>query len=234
MNQKITITILVRVDTVERLENIRAVVNFLFQNGFQNIRLIEAAALCNGFVEELLAKRINYSFKIKTNFFSPISLLNMIRYSNRLELLIEKDLELFIDSFKTKVQHKLKTLECRTEMHGDCITIHRIVRYFPLSGQGKNEILKLLRDGRIEIRKIGPVKIKIKWVVKLEGLLFMSAWIGFLTGLGFGFVNSSIPIFIMAGISFFLIAYFIGYIIIRSQIDEIVFTAIDNSPITNT
>jgi len=158
----------------------------------------------------------------------------MIRYSNSIELSLEKDLELFIDSFKTKVQHRLKTLECRTEMQGDCIAFHRIIRYPPLSNPGKNEILKLLRAGSIEIRKIGPVKIKIKWVVKLEGLLFMSAWIGFLTGLGFGFATSSIPIIIIGGISFFLIAYFIGYFIIRNQIDEIVFTAIDNSPITNT
>jgi len=157
----------------------------------------------------------------------------MLRYSNRLELLIEKDLELFINSFKTKVQHRLEMLECRTQMLGECITFHRIVRYFPLSGPGKNEILKLLRAGSIEIRKIGPVKIEIEWVVKLEALLFMSAWIGFLTGLGFGFVYSSISILIMAGISVFLIAYFMGYIIIRSQIDDIVFTAIHNSPITN-
>jgi hypothetical protein len=156
----------------------------------------------------------------------------MIRYSNSIELSLEKDLELFIDSFKTKVEHKLKTLECRTEMKGDCIAFHRIIRYFPSSGPGKNEILKLLRAGSIEIRKIGSVKIKIEWAVKLEGLLFMSAWIGFLTGLGFGFATSSIPIIIIGGISFFLIAYFIGYFIIRSQIDEIVFTSINNSPIT--
>lgn len=62
MNQKLNITIPVRVDTVERLENIRTVVNFLFQHGFQNISVLEAAALCNGFVKELLGKRINYSF----------------------------------------------------------------------------------------------------------------------------------------------------------------------------
>ena len=69
MNKKITITIPVRVDTVERLENIHAVLNFLFQNGFQNIRVLEAAPFCNGFVKELLAKRINYSYKMKTTLF---------------------------------------------------------------------------------------------------------------------------------------------------------------------
>ena len=45
MNQKLTITIPVRIDTVERLENISVVVNFLFQNGFQNISVIEGAPL---------------------------------------------------------------------------------------------------------------------------------------------------------------------------------------------
>lgn len=158
----------------------------------------------------------------------------MIRYSNSLELLIEKDLVLFIDSFKTKVQHRLKTLECRTEIQGDCITFHRIVRYFPSSGQRKNEILKLIREGSIEIRKIGPVKIEIEWVVELEALLFISASIGFVTGLGFGFIYSSIPILIMAGVSFFFIVYFIGYIIIRNQIDDIVFTSTNQSLNFNT
>jgi hypothetical protein len=151
----------------------------------------------------------------------------MIRYSNSSELLIEKDLELFIDSFKTKVQHRLEMLECRTEMQEECITFHGIVRYFPLSGPGKNEILMFLREGSIGIRKIGPVKIEIKWAVKLDVLLFISGCIGFVAGLGFGFIYSSIPILIISGISIFLIAYFIGYIIIRSQIDEIVFTSMN-------
>jgi len=62
MNQKLSITIPIRLDTIERLENIHAVVNFLFQHSFQNIRVLEAAAFCNGFIEELFGKRINYSF----------------------------------------------------------------------------------------------------------------------------------------------------------------------------
>jgi len=160
--------------------------------------------------------------------------LKKLRYSNSLELMLEKDLELFIDSFKTKVQHRLKTLECRTELQGDSITSNRLVRYFPSSGQGKNEILKLLREGSIEIRKIGPDKIEIKWAIKLEASIFISACIGFVAGLGFGFIYSSIPILIMAGISFFLIAYFIGYIIIRNQIDDIVFTSMNQTKFINT
>lgn len=153
----------------------------------------------------------------------------MLKYSNSLELLIEKDLELLIDSLKTKVQHRLKTLECRTEMQEDCISFHRIVRYFPSSGPGKNEILKFLREGRIEIKKVGPVRIEIEWEVKLEALLFITIWTGFIIGAGFGFVYSSIPIFILGGIFIFLIAYFIGYIYIKNQIDDIIFTSINQT-----
>ena len=153
----------------------------------------------------------------------------MLRYSNSVELLIEKDLELFVNSFKTTVQNRLNTLECRAEMQEDCIAFHRIVRYLPLSGHGKNEILKLLREGKIEIRKIGSAKIKIEWVIQLEALLFISACIGFIAGLGFGFVNASILIFVMGGIIFFIISYLIGYIITRNRIDDIIFTSMNHS-----
>ena len=126
----------------------------------------------------------------------------MLKYSNNIVILVEKDPDSFVDSFKTKVQLKLKTIECRTEIQGNSILFQRIVRYLPSSGQGNNEVLKLLREGSIEIEKIDSGKIKIKWEVKLETLLFISFMAGLVAGLGFGFVNSSIPVFIIAGIFF--------------------------------
>lgn len=149
----------------------------------------------------------------------------MLRYSNSIVLLNEKDTELFIGSFKTKVQSKLKTIECRTEIQRNIIKFDRVVRYLPSSGQGKNEVLKLLREGSIEIEKMDSGEIKIEWEVKLETLLFISIWAGLLAGLGFGFVHSSLLIFIIVGIFFFLIPYYIGYFLIRNQIDNIIFTS---------
>ena len=62
INKPLQFLIPIKIDTVERLENIRAAVNFLFQHGFQDIRVIEAAPFFNGFVKEILGKRINYTF----------------------------------------------------------------------------------------------------------------------------------------------------------------------------
>lgn len=148
----------------------------------------------------------------------------MINYSNNI-ILIENDKELFINHFKNKVQLKLKMIECRTEEEGNFIKFQRIVRYFPSSGQGKSETLKLLREGSIEIERMDSGEIKIKWEVKLETLLFISVWAGILVGFGFGFVNSSILIFFISGISFSLIPFLVGYFLIRNQIDEIIFTS---------
>ncbi len=52
----------VRFDSLKDLKNIYCKVNFPQKNFFQNIRVIEGVSLCNGFVKELSAKRINYTF----------------------------------------------------------------------------------------------------------------------------------------------------------------------------
>lgn len=150
----------------------------------------------------------------------------MLSYSNKIVILIGKESDSFIDSFKTKVHSELKTIECRTEMQGNVIQFKRIVRDLPLSGQGKSEVLKLLREGCIEIEKIDSERIKIVWEVKLETLLFFSFWAGLLAGLGFGFVYSSILIFIIIGVFSPLIPYCIGYFLIKNQIDDIIFNSL--------
>lgn len=150
----------------------------------------------------------------------------MPSYSNKMELLIQKDPDSFVDSFRTNVLSKLKTMECRTEIEGNSIQFKRIVRYFPHSGPGRNEILKLIREGSVKIEKMDSGKIKIDWEVKLEPLLFISVWTGLLAGFGFGFVNASILIFMIGGIFFSLISYGIGYYLIRTRIDDIIFTSV--------
>lgn len=148
----------------------------------------------------------------------------MIKYSNEIVLTNEKGFNL--DSFKTNVLSKLKAIDCRVQIQRNSIYFQRIVRYFPSSEPGKNEILKLLREGNIETENIGPGKIRIKWEIKLETLVFISVLIGLLAGFGFGFINSSILIFIIFGIIFSLIPFLIGYFLIRTQIDDIIFTSL--------
>ena len=59
----ITIIIFVRLDTIERLENIIATTKYLLKNFVVQIIVLECASFCNGIMEELLSKNILYSFQ---------------------------------------------------------------------------------------------------------------------------------------------------------------------------
>ena len=58
----ITFLILVRIDSVERMENLLAVTNTLFRYFKTNIYVLEADSYNNGFLKKLLNRKINYRF----------------------------------------------------------------------------------------------------------------------------------------------------------------------------
>jgi hypothetical protein len=58
-----TFIFLVRLDTIDRLENILTVIKFLLQNFETNIVVLECASFNNGLLEKVLNKTIQYSFQ---------------------------------------------------------------------------------------------------------------------------------------------------------------------------
>ncbi|MEE4286198.1 MAG: galactosyltransferase-related protein [Mariniphaga sp.] len=62
MKDELAFVIPIRLDSIDRIENIISVVSFLFQNGFQNIRLMEGSSFCNGILEKLFGQEIHYTF----------------------------------------------------------------------------------------------------------------------------------------------------------------------------
>jgi hypothetical protein len=124
------------------------------------------------------------------------------------------------------VLSQLKALECRTEIEGNIIHFERIIRYFPMSGKGNPNLLKLLRDGSIEVEKLDLHRIRVTWVVKLDALLFISIMIGIVVGFFFGFSNMSFPIFLVIAIFSPSIPYCAGYFLLKEEIDEIIFNSL--------
>jgi hypothetical protein len=59
---ELTFLIPTRIDSADRIENIISVVSFLFQNGFQNIRISEGSSFYNGILEKLFGQEIHYTF----------------------------------------------------------------------------------------------------------------------------------------------------------------------------
>ncbi|WP_163322357.1 hypothetical protein [Draconibacterium mangrovi] len=150
--------------------------------------------------------------------------MSLLKYSNTAEKTIHEDSDLYIDSFKKKLQETLRTFEAQSEIQNDTITFKRIVRNTTHSGQNKIDAMKLVREGIIRIERIDTTKIRIVWEVKLDALLFLSISIGLLIGLLTLFVSSMILISMIIGLLFASITYFIGCSIVKSQIDKIVNT----------
>ena len=58
----ITFLILVKIDTIERIENLLAVTQFLISNFDTNIEVLEVAPYNNGIIKKVLNKSVNYIF----------------------------------------------------------------------------------------------------------------------------------------------------------------------------
>ena len=58
----VTFLVILKVDTIERLENFLTCISFLLKNFDTNIKVLEVDSFNNGIVKKLLNKRIKYSF----------------------------------------------------------------------------------------------------------------------------------------------------------------------------
>ena len=59
----VTFLILVRIDSIERLENLMAVIAFIRRHFDTNIHVLECASYNNGYLKKLLGKNVHYSFQ---------------------------------------------------------------------------------------------------------------------------------------------------------------------------
>ena len=152
--------------------------------------------------------------------------MKLLRYSNTIEKAVQGNTDPYIESFKKKIQEKLKELEAKSQVRIDTIEFERIVRNTTHSGKNKTEALKILREGFIRIEKKGVHKIQIFWEVKLDTLLFLSIMAGLVIGLVVGLSGSKIVLSIISGLLFSILAYSIGYAVIKMKIDKIVETSV--------
>ena len=148
------------------------------------------------------------------------------RYSETYEIKMGVNPDLYIDSFKKKVQEQLRIIEARTEVRKDTMLFKRIVRNTTHSGMNKVEAMKILREGSIQIEKHGTNRIKIIWEIKTDSLIFMSVVSGLVGGLVFGFAGSTMILSIVFGLVSSVILFFVGYAWIGAEIDRIMESSI--------
>ena len=61
-NDKLSILILIRADTVERIENLISVVRFISKNMPSKVSVFECSTYYNGILQGLLKRKIDYTF----------------------------------------------------------------------------------------------------------------------------------------------------------------------------
>jgi hypothetical protein len=152
--------------------------------------------------------------------------MSLLKYSNTEEKTTHINSDLYIDSFKKKILETLRNLETQAEIQNDTIKFKRIVRNTTHSGQNKIEAMRIVREGLIRIERIDSKKIRISWEIKLDSLLFLSISFGLVIGLIAGFASSMIIISMIIGLLFSTVMYFVGCLIVKSKIDEIIATSI--------
>ncbi len=150
----------------------------------------------------------------------------LARYSETYGMKMGKNPDLFIYSFRKKIQEQLRIIEARTEIQDDTILFKRIVRNTTHSGMNKVEAMKILREGSIQIKKMGSNRIKVIWKIKIDSLLFMSVFSGLVIGLMVGFTGSTIITSIACGLASSVIVFSVGYVWIGVEIDRIMESSI--------
>lgn len=151
--------------------------------------------------------------------------MNLLTYTNSIELKIKDHSGRFIESFLKSVQENLRSKKFRTAIENDSISFKRIIHY----NEGKRDGLKILREGAIKLEKVDSMKVRIEWEVKLDTILLLSVFVGLIVGLITGLVSSMIVAAIISGLLFSIIGYFIGCSFIEEQISEIVKTIVNRN-----
>lgn len=151
--------------------------------------------------------------------------MNLLTYTNSIELKIKDHPGRFIESFLKSVQEKLRSKKFRTAIENNSISFKRVIHY----NMGERDGLNILREGVIKLEQVDSMKVRIEWEVKLDTILFLSVFVGLIVGLITGLVSSMIVAAIISGLLFSIIGYFIGCSFIEEQINEIVETTVNQN-----
>ncbi len=140
-----TFLILIRLDSIQRLENLLTITNTLCQYFDTRIMVLEAAPYCNGMLKSLLNKKINYRFiEDKDPIFYKTKYINLLLQEVETPFLSIWDADVVID--KQRVIEATSALQNNTAdvalpYNGTCMDVPEILRNLYL----KNKNIKCLQ-----------------------------------------------------------------------------------------
>lgn len=128
-----------------------------------------------------------------------------------------------INTIKSKIESWLTDLNARIAIVDNCINFSRRKLYSKLGILiTKVESLGFMREGKIDISKEGH-SLRISWTVKLDSLYFFALCCSIVVGTVISlYANTELVISVCIGIILFLMFAFIGIVLIKIQIDDLI------------
>jgi hypothetical protein len=128
-----------------------------------------------------------------------------------------------INTIKSKMESRLLDLNARITKVDNGLTFSRSKLYSQLGILiTKNESLGFMREGKVDFLKESH-SLKISWAVKLDSLYFFSLCCSIVTGTAISlYANTELVISVSIGIMFFLMFVFIGIVLIKVQLNDLI------------
>jgi len=128
-----------------------------------------------------------------------------------------------INTIKSKIESRLNSMKTRTCVSGNMIEFKTISILSVTGYIETNPILfRIYKEGSIIINK-QKEELKIIWTVKLDSLYFLALCCSIVAATAISlYANTELIISVSIGILFFLMFVFIGIVLIKSQLDDLI------------
>ena len=132
-----------------------------------------------------------------------------------------------IHTIKSKIENRLTDLNARIAIVDNGINFSRRKLYSQLGTLiTRSESLGFMREGKIDINKESH-SLKISWTVKLDSLYFFSLCCSIVSGTAIGlYASTELVISICIGILFFLMFVFIGILLIKYKMTDLISSSV--------
>ena len=126
-----------------------------------------------------------------------------------------------INTIKSKMESQLNSMKARTYVSDNVITFSTLKFYVPSGSlRDRNNSLRIIKEGWIDTNKESH-SLNISWLVKLDSLYFLALCCSIVVGI-FASISTELVISVSTGIVFFLMFVFIGIVLIKIQLDELI------------
>lgn len=128
-----------------------------------------------------------------------------------------------INTIKSKMETRLNSMKARTYVSDNVITFSTLKFYVPSGSlKDRRDSLRIIKEGCIDISKESQ-SLKISWTVKLDSLYFLALCCSIVAGTTVRlYANTELVISVCIGIILFLMFAFIGIVLIKIQIDDLI------------